>query len=151
MSENIDFNKQVFEKNSYKKIIDTSFKQLGVKPTPEVIEDQPTVNEFFRMYNDMFYDIPEVGNINSHEFLIKKSSEYIGFEENNEIIAALQNEISNLRTELLDTQKQLVNLPTQNTNPGDELLNSTGAAGVLNDPAINPTVGGGGSGGGSGY
>ena len=151
MSENIDFNKQVFEKNSYKKIIDTSFKQLGVKPTPEVIEDQPTVNEFFRMYNDMFYDIPEVGNINSHEFLIKKSSEYIGFEENNEIIAALQNEISNLRTELLDTQKQLVNLPTQNTNPGDELLNSTGATSVLNNPAINPTVGGGGSGGGSGY
>ena len=116
MSENIEFNKQVFEKNSYKKIIDTSFKQLGVKPTPEVIEDQPTVNEFFRMYNDMFYDIPEVGNINSHEFLIKKSSEYIGFEENNEIIAALQNEISNLRTELLDTQKQLLETPLPSTD-----------------------------------
>ena len=43
--------------------------------------------------------------------LIKKSSEYIGFSENNEIIEALQNEIANLRTELLNTQKELVNLP----------------------------------------
>ena len=64
------------------------------------------------MYNDMFYDIPEIGTINSHEFLIKKSSEYIGFEENNEIIIALQNEIAQLRTDLLDAQKQVIELGT---------------------------------------
>tara|TARA_R110000824_G_scaffold85276_2_gene212061 strand:+ start:2264 stop:2719 length:456 start_codon:yes stop_codon:yes gene_type:complete len=151
MSENIEFNKQVFGKNAYKKIIDTSFKQLGVKPTPELVEDQPTVNDFFRMYNDMFYDIPEVGNINSHEYIIKKSSEYIGFEENNEIIAALQNEISKLRTELLDTQKQLIELPTTDTSTENGFLTSTGASGVESGANVNPTTGGGGSSGGGGY
>ena len=115
MSENIEFNKQVFGKNAYKKVIDTSFKQLGVKPLAEIIEDQPTVNDFFRMYNDMFYDISETGNVNSHEFLIKKSSEYIGFEEKNEVIEALQSEISQLRTEILEIQKQQIELQTGTT------------------------------------
>ena len=113
MSQNIEFNKQVFNKTSYEKVIDTSFKQLGVKSINEKVEEQPTVNDFFRMYNDMFYDINELGPTNSHEYLIKKSSEYIGFEEKNEIIEALQNEISQLRTELLNTQKELIENQTQ--------------------------------------
>jgi len=116
MSQNIEFNKQVFNKISYEKVIDTSFNQLGVKPVNERIEEQPTVNDFFRMYNDMFYDIPEIGATNSHEYLIKKSSEYIGFEEKNEIIEALQNEIAQLRTELLETQKQLLEISLPSTD-----------------------------------
>jgi hypothetical protein len=112
MSEEINFKKTIKDKNSFERVLDTSFKEFGVQSVNETIEEQPTVNEFFEMYNDMFYDIPEEGVINSHEFLIKKSSEYIGFSENNEIIEALQNEIANLRTELLETQKELINLPT---------------------------------------
>ena len=112
MSQNIEFNKQVFNKTSYEKVIDTSFKQLGVKSINEKVEEQPTVNDFFRMYNDMFYDINELGPTNSHEFLIKKSSEYISFEPNNEEISALQAEIAQLRTELLDAQRQIVELQT---------------------------------------
>ena len=69
---------------------------------------QPTVQEFFDMYNTLFYQINELGETNSHEFLIKTSSEYIGFEENNELIEALQNEIAQLREDLLNTQQQLV-------------------------------------------
>jgi hypothetical protein len=64
------------------------------------------------MYNDLFYDIPEFGAVNSHEYLIKKSSEYINFEANQEEITALQAEISQLRIELLDTQKQNIGLQT---------------------------------------
>ena len=115
MSEEINFRKQVKSKTSFENRIDTSFKEFGIQSTNEAVEEQPTVNDFFEMYNDMFYDIPEEGAINSHEFLIKKSSEYIGFSENNEIIEALQNEIANLRTELLDTQKELINLPSSLT------------------------------------
>ena len=151
MDENIKLNKLVFNKTQYSKTIDTSFNQLGVKPTTKKIEEQPTVSDFFRMYNDMFYDISETGNVNSHEFLIKKSSEYIGFEENNEIIAALQNEISQLRTELLDTQRQLVELPTINNSPENGFLTSTGASGVGSGANVNSTTGGGGSSGGGGY
>jgi hypothetical protein len=112
MKESITFNKQVYNKNNYQKVIDTSFKQLGVQTIQQQIEQQPSVEEFFQMYNDLFYDIPETGNTNSHEYLIKKSSEYIGFEPNQEEISALQLEIAQLRIELLDTQKQLIEAQT---------------------------------------
>ena len=115
MAENVNFNKQVYNKGDYTKVIDTSFKQLGVQSIQEQIDEQPNINDFFEMYNDLFYDIPELGEVNSHEFLIKKSSEYINFEANQEEILALQNEIAQLRTELLDSQKQVIELQTGTT------------------------------------
>jgi hypothetical protein len=117
MSENINFSKQVFNKGQYTKVIDTSFKQLGVQTIQEQIAAQPTVNDFFSLYNELFYNIPELGETNSHEYLIKTSSEYINFEANQEEINVLQAEIAQLRTELLDTQKQLVDLQTTLANP----------------------------------
>jgi hypothetical protein len=115
MSENINFNKQVYNKEQYSKVIDTSFKQLGVVSIQDQIAAQPNTEEFFSMYNDLFYNIPELGATNSHEYLIKTSSEYIGFEANQEEILALQAEIAQLRTELLDTQKQVILLQTGTT------------------------------------
>lgn len=115
MSENITFNKQVYNKNDYQKIIDTSFTQLGVQTIQQQLNTQPNVEEFFNLYNELFYNIPELGNTNSHEYLIKTSSEYIGFEANNEEIAALQAEIAQLRIELLDSQKQVISLQTGTT------------------------------------
>jgi ethanolamine utilization cobalamin adenosyltransferase len=115
MSENIKFQKQVFNKGDYSKVIDTSFKQLGVQNIQQQIENQPTVDDFFNMYNELFYDIPETGEVNSHEFLIKKSSEYIGFEANQEEIIALQAEIAQLRIDLLESQKQVIELQTGTT------------------------------------
>jgi hypothetical protein len=115
MAEDISFNKQVYDKRQYSKTIDTSFKQLGVQSIQQQLEEQPTINDFFNMYNELFYDIPENGEIDSHEFLIKKSSEYIGFEANQEEIEALQAEIAQLRTELLDAQKQILELQTGTT------------------------------------
>jgi len=112
MSENIKFNKQVYNKNLYNKVIDTSFKQLGVKTIEEIINDQPTVGQFFEMYNNLFYDIPEEGDLNSHEYLINTSSEYIDFQGNQEEIEALQEEIAELRTELLDLEKENAELLT---------------------------------------
>ena len=112
MSENIKFEKQVFSKDQYEKIIDTSFKQIDQTPTVEVLAETPSVNDFFSLYNELFYDIPEKGPTNSHEFLIKQSSEYINFEEDNEEIEALREEIASLRTELLETQKQLLESQT---------------------------------------
>ena len=115
MSENVNLNKQVYNKDQYTKIIDTSFKQLGVQSIQQQIADQPTVDDFFNMYNELFYDISETGEVNSHEFLIKKSSEYIDFEANQEEITALQAEIAQLRIDLLDSQKQVIELQTGTT------------------------------------
>jgi len=115
MSESVNFNKQVYSKEQYTKVIDTSFKQLGVQTVQEQVNNQPTVEEFFTMYNDLFYDIPELGAVNSHEYLIKTSTEYIGFEANQEEIDALQAEIAQLRIDLLDAQKQVLELQTGTT------------------------------------
>ena len=109
MARNINLNKTVFNKRDYEKTINTSFTQLGVQSVQEQIDEQPTVQEFFNLYNELFYEIPEVGETNSHEYLIKTSTNYIGFEEQNEIIEALQKEIALLREELLETQKQIAN------------------------------------------
>jgi hypothetical protein len=114
MSENIVFAKQVYNKGYYSKIIDTSFKQLGVKTIQQQIDSKPTVEQFFEMYNELFYDIPEDGN-NSHSYLIEKSSEYINFQQNLDEIIALQAEIAQLRIDLLESQKQVADLQ-QTTN-----------------------------------
>lgn len=115
MSESVNLNKQVYDKRQYTKVIDTSFKQLGVQTIQEQIDQQLTTNDFFSMYNELFYQIPELGETNSHEYLIKKSSEYIAFDANQDEIIALQNEIAQLRTDLLDAQKQVIELQTGTT------------------------------------
>jgi hypothetical protein len=106
----INLNKTVFEKRQYPKVIDTSFSQLGLRDQPEDIPIDSSVDEFFIKYSELFYDIPETGDINSHEYLIKQSSAYIGYEAANEDIQALLDEISSLREENLDLQKQLLGL-----------------------------------------
>jgi hypothetical protein len=115
MSESINLQKQVYDKRQYTKVIDTSFKELGVQTIQERIAEQPTTEEFFGLYNELFYNIPELGETNSHEYLIKTSSEYINFESNQEEIDALQVEITQLRTDLLDAQRQIVELQTGTT------------------------------------
>ena len=115
MSESIKFQKQVFDKRQYNKIIDTSFTQLGIKTPTEQISETPSVNDFFQMYNELFYDINEKGSTNSHEYLIKQSSEYINFEQDNEEIESLQAEIAQLRIDLLNSQKEVIELQTIST------------------------------------
>ena len=121
MAEEINLNKEVFNKRAYLKTIDTSFKELGIKTIQEQVDEQPTVQEFFDMYNTLFYNINEFGPTNSHEFLIKTSQEYIGFEEENEIVELLQAEIASLREQLLNSQKQLADFAQQLNIPEVEI------------------------------
>ena len=115
MANNINFNKNVFDKTLYLKTINTSFSELGVQPIQEQIDNQPTIQEFFKMYNELFYEIPEIGDINSHEYLVLTSAEYTGYENDSEEIQALKDEIASLREELLEVQNELVNI-TADTN-----------------------------------
>jgi len=105
----VNLNKTVFEKRQYPKVIDTTFTQLSPKFTPPSDIPQPQkLDEFFKSYNDLFYDIPETGETNSHEYLIKQSSAYIDFQQTNEDVQALLDEIASLRIENLELQKQLL-------------------------------------------
>jgi len=109
MAEQIKLTKQVYDKNQYQKVIDTSFTQLVQPATDSTGSALPTVNQFFDYYNQLFFDIPKFGEINSHEYLIKTSTEYIGASSViSDEIQALINEVTELRQENLDLQQQLL-------------------------------------------
>ena len=55
----------------------------------------------------MFYEIPIEGDINSHAYLVARSSEYIGVTAQNDEINGLLEEINSLRQELLDANKTI--------------------------------------------
>jgi hypothetical protein len=106
--EQINLNKQVYDKNQYQKVIDTSFTQL-VNITSSLTSSLPTisVDQFFQYYQDLFFSIPKLGDINSHEYLIKTSTDYIGVsQQTNDTIQALVEEVTSLRQENLSLQQQ---------------------------------------------
>jgi hypothetical protein len=116
MSQQIKLTKQVYDKNQYQKVIDTSFTQL-VQPTASTGSALPTVDQFFDFYNQLFFDIPKFGETNSHEYLIKTSQEYIGISNVvNDEIQALIDEVTELRQENLDLQQQLLSSITPPVN-----------------------------------
>lgn len=117
MSSIVDLSKQVFEKQQYQQVIDTSFTELtvgGTAPTAVAAATTPTVQEFFDTYSQLFYIIPKTGEVNSHQYLVNQSSDYIGGEEVNQEIVALLAEVTALREENLQLQQQLVNIQTVN-------------------------------------
>lgn len=114
----IDLKKDVFSKAQYTKTIDTSFSELGVTTITEDLQNQPSVEQFFQLYNDLFYDIPPNGPINSHEYLVQTSGDYINFNTENIEIEALRAEISILRRDLLNAQMENVKLQVEeNASP----------------------------------
>ena len=117
-TEKIDLIKEVFNKTEYLKTINTEFSELGTTTITEDQDNETTVEQFFQTYNDIFYDIPALGEINSHQFLIRTSADYINFEEVNEEIAALRAEIAQLRQDLLNAQIQ--NISNEAARTGDE-------------------------------
>ncbi len=51
MSQQIKLTKQVYDKNQYQKVIDTSFTQLVQTTTASTGSALPTVSQFFEYYN----------------------------------------------------------------------------------------------------
>lgn len=117
MSSIVDLSKQVFEKQQYQQVIDTSFTELtvgGTTATTTTTPTVPSVQEFFDTYSQIFYNIPKSGETNSHQYLVNQSSAYIGGEGNNEEIAALLAEVTALREENLQLQQQLLDISPVN-------------------------------------
>ena len=94
------------DKGQYEKVIDTSFTQL-VSPTTSSIDNTISIQQFFQYYNELFFLIPKFGSINSHEYLVKTSSEYIDFQTTNNELDALIDEITYLRQQNLELNQQI--------------------------------------------
>ena len=111
MDKLIELNKIVYNKSHYPKVIDVEFSQLITTPKL-VISSETTVDDFFDLYNKLFFDIPIDGEINSHKELIKRSTEYVGESQNTDEIDLLLDEINQLRLELLES-RQIIDDLTQ--------------------------------------
>ena len=179
-SEKIVLNRDVFNKIAFNNTVNTNFTQLDQVP-PDLSFFDPnlaTVEDFFNLYQNLFFQIPKNGDINSHQYLVIESTAYTGYIENQEQIDALLEEITDLREENLQLQLDMAQLlgakesidqlirqnPDVEGGSLDELLNAEAELGALEGnsssdrPVNNPGVGeppgigspGGGSGGGGG-
>jgi hypothetical protein len=111
----INIQKQVFDKNIYPKVIDTEFSQLI---NNQSIEEEPTftIDDFFELYEQLFYQIPKEGEINSHQYILEKTADYLGVNINQDNVQALLDEITNLRQQILDSQSTLTEIEASTTN-----------------------------------
>jgi hypothetical protein len=111
MVETISIEVTGYNRTELGKTINTSFSEFA-PPVPSQTANAavPTVPEFFSNYSTLFYEIPKTGDSDSHEYLVKQSSEYIGGATLNGDIEALQAEITNLRQENLQLQQYINNL-----------------------------------------
>jgi hypothetical protein len=101
----IPIEKQVYDKLSFNKVVDTQFHQL----LNNVTEETPTftLEDFFQLYEQLFYQIPKEGDSNSHRYMLDKSADYLGVIVSQDDIQALLEEITTLRQQVLDTQSTL--------------------------------------------
>jgi len=104
---NYQLNKTRYPRSIYPNVIDTTFEQTS-PPLP--LQDTVTVDQFFQFYNNLFYDIPAEGDINSHAYLVQKSGDYINFEGTSEDVQVLLDEISALQQENLSLSQQILQL-----------------------------------------
>ena len=113
----IPIEKQVFNKNTFPKVINTQFSQLL---NNQAGEETPsfTIDDFFDLYEQLFYQIPKEGEINSHRYILEKEAEYLDVIINQDDIQALLDEITTLRQQLLDTQTTIGDLSKLTKNNG---------------------------------
>lgn len=106
---NVDLVKQIYGLNTYTKAIDTRFTELI---TPIIVDTNTaiSVDDFFRYYDELFFNIPVDGNINSHVYLVERSQQYIGGSVIDAEKQALIEEINSLRQQLLDLNQTFTNI-----------------------------------------
>jgi hypothetical protein len=109
MANEVRLQKTVFEKGNFDKVVDRSFNTFA---QPIAVEDLPTVEEFFDLYEQLYYEIPIEGTTQSHQYLIQRSSELVDFQKDTEDIQPLLDEIAILREQILEYQQQLIEANT---------------------------------------
>lgn len=110
MNEQINLIKEVYGRNTYPRVIDTSFSELYAAVTGSTITETITVEAFFDAYNNLFFEIPATGEINSHEYLVARSTEYLGGVTLTDSEKAYIEEINSLRQQLLEANSNYSNL-----------------------------------------
>ena len=110
MMEQVNLIKEVYGRTTYTRVIDTQFSELYKPVVATDDSTQISVEQFFEYYDQLFFNIPPTGEVNSHEYLVKRSTEYLGGGVTTDIEQAYIAEINSLRQQLLDANANLVTL-----------------------------------------
>ena len=124
----IKLTREAFNRTQFDNTVNTNFTQLGVNNGPDQATFDPslaTVGDLFTIYQSLFFQIPKTGDVNSHLFLIRESTQYLQYVAQQEEIIALQEEI----TELRESNLVLVNdLATITADLTSQIADATEAA-----------------------
>jgi hypothetical protein len=105
--------KTVYNKEHINKVVKREFTTF----TQPVLEDtQLTIEDFFALYEELFYEIPINGDAGTHEYLIKRSSELYKLDDSTADIQPLLDEITNLRAQIIDNESEIIELQEQVAN-----------------------------------
>jgi hypothetical protein len=104
----IPIQKTVFSKDTYGRVIDTQFRQLITQDGEEQLSF--TVDDFFELYDQLFYQIPREGDTNSHRYILQREADYLGISISQDDVQALLDEITSLRQQILDAQTTINDL-----------------------------------------
>lgn len=107
MDKTINITKRVLKKDNINRIINRDITFFVNDPEPV---SSLTVDEFFQAYDRLYFEIPVEGLNNSHEFLIKKSSELYSLEQDLANLQPLLDEIAQLRSRLLLANNTILDL-----------------------------------------
>jgi hypothetical protein len=101
--------KTVLDKQSGQRVIQRDFTTF----TQPVEDVEGSIEQFFNEYERLFFDIPIEGEVQSHQALVRRSSEYSGFEKDTEEVDSLLEELEALRQQNLDLEQTIVDLEIQ--------------------------------------
>ncbi len=109
MSNVVSFSNQVYPKQVTDKVIDRTFREFGQKD----LYKEKTVDQFFRDYEDLYFQIPITGSVNSHQYLVEKSSELYQITRGSSDIQPLLDEITLLKSQSVQDQQTIIELNTK--------------------------------------
>lgn len=111
MAEKIELIKEVYGRNTFSRVVNTAFSEFALPTTASLAPgEQLTVEAFFDLYDALFFEIPATGELNSHEYLVARSTEYLGGGVLTENEKAYIEEINALRQQLLEANANILSL-----------------------------------------
>lgn len=109
MERSVNLVPRVYSKLGSVAVLERGFQEFG-----QTAETQSaSVQDFFQEYDRLFYEIPATGSINSHQYLVEKSSLLYKPEQVVQDIQPLLDEITLLRSQSVADQLTILELRQQ--------------------------------------
>ena len=116
MAKKIEIKKTVFNRESFQQVVDREFKFFKEL---EPVVDPDSIEELFRLYDKLYINIPIEGELNTHQYLVERSSELYKIDTQLENIQPLLDEIASLRIQILEGNRRVLELEAQLAGGGE--------------------------------